>query len=227
MKINEINSKKDFSFSCIYMWINTINNKKYVGQTINFYNRMIQYKKGKYNQYMKNAIMKYGIDAFEIKIIEKDIDSKFLNEREQYWIDYYKSYKREFGYNICQYASSTLGYKHTEESKQLMSDIATKRFKENPMQKPYGERNGMYNKKHTDKWKKEHSDFLKEKWKNQDYRDYWHSKMSNKNNPMYDIHLYGNKNGMYGKHHSEETKKKISQSKKGQKSSNGKKNYVY
>ena len=37
------------------------------------------------------------------------------------------------------------------------------------------------------------------------------------NNPMYGVKLYGEKNGMYGKHHSEESKKKISKANKGHK----------
>lgn len=34
--------------------------------------------------------------------------------------------------------------------------------------------------------------------------------MKGKNNPMYDVHLYGEENGFYGKHHTEETKRKLS-----------------
>ena len=40
-----------------------------------------------------------------------------------------------------------------------------------------------------------------------------HSK--GKNNPMFNIHLYGNKNGMFRKHHTEETRKKQSEKRKG------------
>ena len=47
MNIFEVNNKKDFSFSCIYLWRNLINNKVYIGQTINFYQRMHQYLKEK------------------------------------------------------------------------------------------------------------------------------------------------------------------------------------
>ena len=59
MNIKEINNLKEFSFSCIYLWTNTINDKHYVGQAHNFYNRMNQYKQGFFNKYMKNAINKY------------------------------------------------------------------------------------------------------------------------------------------------------------------------
>ena len=67
MNIKDINSKKSYDFSCIYLWTNKSNNKKYVGQTRHFYNRMMQYRNGKFNKYMKSAILKYGIDNFEIE----------------------------------------------------------------------------------------------------------------------------------------------------------------
>ena len=53
MKIWEVNSKKRFNFGCIYLWTNLINGKHYVGQTVNFYQRIQRYKKGLINSYMK------------------------------------------------------------------------------------------------------------------------------------------------------------------------------
>ena len=224
MNIKEINNLKEFSFSCIYLWTNTINDKHYVGQAHNFYNRMSQYKQGFFNKYMKNAINKYGIDNFDITILEKNVPYEKLDEREQYWLDYYESYKNDKGYNICQYASTTFGYKHTEESKRKMSDSQKKRMQdENERLKYCGENNGMYGKVHTEEWKENHSNFLKNKWKtDKDYKNFWKNRMSGENNHMYGVHLYGELNGMYGKKHSDETKKKISESLKGRKSSRAK-----
>ena len=85
MKIWEVNSSKRFSFGCIYLWTNLINGKHYVGQTVNFYNRISRYKRGIFNSYMKKDIEKFGIENFELKILEKiKGNSKYLTQREQY-----------------------------------------------------------------------------------------------------------------------------------------------
>lgn len=200
MKLYEINNKKEYDFSCIYLWTNLVNGKKYVGQTTCFRHRMSQYRSGSFNVRLRKAINEYGIDNFEITILERDINSDNLDEREQYWLDYYKSYDEQYGYNICQFASSTRGYKHTPEQ------IMAKRLRVT------GEGNGMYGKKHTKEWCKEHSDWMKEKWKDADYRQSWVDRMSGENNYFYGKHFYGELNPMYGKHHSQQTKDKISQS---------------
>lgn len=180
--MGEIVGSKNFSFSCIYKWENLINGKIYIGQTRNFYNRMKAYRNGAINQYLRNAFNCYGIENFEIIIVEYVEDFSKLDEREQYWMDYYESYNPEKGYNICSVASSTYGIKQSEEQRKM------------------------------------HSDFMKEKWKEEDYRNFWHNKMAGENNYFYGKHLYGELNGMYGKTHSEETRKKISEANKGKKS---------
>lgn len=197
MKLYEVNSKKEYDFSCIYLWVNLTNNKKYVGQTQSFYNRMAQYKCGLFNTHMKHAVDKYGVDNFDIIILERDIPINKLDEREQYWIDYYRSYLGDNGYNICRFAGTTRGRKHTDESKSLMSKIAMERFShEEERLKLRGENNGMYGKQHSDEWKRNHSEWLKNKWAtNEDYRKFWHDKMSGENNYFYGKHLCGDKNG--------------------------------
>ena len=115
MKLYEINSKKKYDFSCIYLWTNLINGKKYVGQTTCFYRRMKCYRCSFPNDYMKHAVNKYGIENFDISILERDVPVEDLDAREQYWLDYYQSYNSEYGYNICHFASTTRGIKHTEE----------------------------------------------------------------------------------------------------------------
>ena len=184
MKLYEINNKKEYDFSCIYLWTNLVNGKKYVGQTSCFASRMSNYRYGRFNDRMKKDIDLYGVDSFDIDILEKDVPHCMLDEREQYWIDYYQSYKEDVGYNICQFASSTRGYKHTPEQCLAKSE------------RMRGENNGMYGKKHTEEWCKEHSEWLKEKWAtDEDYRKFWHDKMSGENNYFYGKHLYGDENG--------------------------------
>ena len=212
MKLYEIldGKKKEKSFSCIYMWENLYNKKKYIGQTQNFYTRMAQYSYKGGNIYLNRAIEKYGIDNFEITVLEY-VSKEYLDEREQYWLDFYKSYLFLNGYNICRYASSTRGYKHTQEVKNKLRKMKI----DNPVCL-CGEKNPMYGKKHSLEWRKQQAEKMKEKWeKDEEYRNFWHEKMTGENNYFYGVHLTGEKNPMFGKKHSEQTRKKISDSKKG------------
>lgn len=88
----------------IYMITNDINNKKYIGQTINNVQaRFTQHKIDARNDsqlHFHRAIRKYGESHFQISIIE-ECENDILNDREKYWINYYDSYNK--GYN------STLG----------------------------------------------------------------------------------------------------------------------
>ena len=191
MKIWEVNSSKRFSFGCIYLWTNLINGKHYVGQTINFYNRISIYKRGIFNSYMKTDIEKFGIENFELKILEKiKGNSKYLTQREQYWMDFYQSYDLEKGYNVYDVAGIVCELKRDETMRERFC----------------GERNGMYGKHHSDEWKQNHSDCVKGLWEKEEYRKVQTERVQGENNPMYGVSLDGEKNGMYGKHHSDETK---------------------
>lgn len=99
----------------IYCFTNKINNKKYIGQSINIEER---YKAHKYN-YSKNntcfykAINEYGWDNFSFKVLEQCL-IKELNDKEKYWIQYFDSFNN--GYNST---SGTQGehYEVKEESR--------------------------------------------------------------------------------------------------------------
>ena len=79
----------------IYKIVNTVNNKVYIGQSINIERRFREHKrnfKKDLNFPIYNAFKKYEIGNFEFIIIEQVHDVTKLDEREQYWLDYYKSY---------------------------------------------------------------------------------------------------------------------------------------
>lgn len=64
------------------------------------------------------AILKYGHSAFKLDILEYcSVD--ILIEREQYYIDLYKP-----EYNLLKVAGSSIGFKHSEATKELMSKSA-------------------------------------------------------------------------------------------------------
>ena len=85
----------------IYKITNQINNKIYIGKTINIekrWKRHIYLARTGFKRHLYDAMRKYGINNFIIEIIEvcKNQDS---NTRERYWIEYYKSYDKNIGYN--------------------------------------------------------------------------------------------------------------------------------
>lgn len=87
----------------IYKITNIKNKKVYIGQTIDFKSRIRNHKyrgiKNKKTQYISNVINKYGWDSFEVEILEI-CDEQNLTKREIYWVEYYNSLDKQFGYNI-------------------------------------------------------------------------------------------------------------------------------
>lgn len=92
----------------IYMLINDINKKKYIGQSKRLMERLgehyrsaqpeiYRYKSERdSNSSIHLAMKKYGITNFSFKIIEICNENE-LDDRERYWIKYYDTYKS--GYN--------------------------------------------------------------------------------------------------------------------------------
>ena len=129
----------------IYKIVNKINNKIYIGQSINIIRRFKQHKSdavSKFKYPLYNAFRKYGLNNFEFIIIEEVISVQNLDLREQYWLDHYKSYLPDFGYNIITIAGSTKGYKHSNKTREKIS-LANK-----------GKPSCMKGKKHTEETKR-------------------------------------------------------------------------
>lgn len=91
----------------IYVYTNKINGHQYVGQTNNIQLRYNGHKSDSYNKNshsynypLHNAIRKYGLDNFSVKVIEKVETRKKANERERYWIQKLNSHISKGGYNI-------------------------------------------------------------------------------------------------------------------------------
>lgn len=115
----------------IYYFKNKINEKYYIGQSIDIYRRikahhMVDYKNKNnscYNTKFYEALRKYELDNFEIGVIE-ECSYELLSEREKYWIEYYNSF--ENGYNSTlggEILSPNLFTEETENKRQATREL--------------------------------------------------------------------------------------------------------
>ena len=92
----------------IYKITNKINNKIYIGQSIDIERRWWEHKHDdNHNSLIHLAIKKYGEKNFTFEIIE-ECNQNQLDEREQYWIKTYNSF--EEGYNLTRGGNSGFYY---------------------------------------------------------------------------------------------------------------------
>ena len=72
---------------CIYKALNIVNNKIYIGKTVQPPSkRFYQHFTGKGSTLLYSAIRKYGKDNILWMILEKGLPTEMLDERERYWI---------------------------------------------------------------------------------------------------------------------------------------------
>lgn len=132
-----LDDSQNIIFGLIYKIINKLNNKIYIGQTI----RSLSVRKNEYsligkkelinksiNNHLFNAFKKYGFENFEFIEIDTAKTIDELNEKEIQWISYYDSTNKEKGYNI------ELGGRNSspsEETIQKMSNAAKGRKQSN------------------------------------------------------------------------------------------------
>ncbi len=102
--------------SGVYMWVNSINGKRYVGSSADLQRRFSTYFSVAYlTKYstivIHKALLKYGYSAFSLHILEYCALEDLIT-REQYYMDLYKP-----EYNVLKTAGSSLGTKPTEQWK--------------------------------------------------------------------------------------------------------------
>lgn len=118
----------------IYALTNKINGKVYVGKTINSMAQRITKHKSANKTPIQKAINKYGINSFDVSILEYVNTDEGLNEREYFWICELNT-RSPLGYNLtdggegCHNPSPETreklreARKHlTDESRKKMSD---------------------------------------------------------------------------------------------------------
>jgi group I intron endonuclease len=168
--------------SGVYMILNTKNDKKYVGSSENLKKREWEHlnllRIGIHHSlHLQNAFNMDEEKTFAFLAIELVKDLNQLVPREQVWLDYYKSYERENGYNICRCAGSKKGVGHSEKSKgkirsahsnpivmQVHKDKAVNRWK-NP---EYREKQEMCRK--SPEFKERMKEVASSQWKDEEQR---------------------------------------------------------
>ena len=156
----------------VYMHKCKNNGKVYIGMTNNLQRRWrcqgIEYKphRGKtYTWAFWNALQKYGWDGFEHLILEENLSESECQERERYYIAFYKSRERDFGYNIAEggnggrvyveHPKGMSGKHHTEQKKAAQRELMTRLNAEGKCGATWknGHPKGMKGKHHSEEFK--------------------------------------------------------------------------
>lgn len=169
------------------------NGKVYIGQTISsLKQRRCQHisdanTRGQ-NSCFYNALKKYGVDNFVWTVMNECYDIETLNRLEKYYIEYYESMNREFGYNRTSGGLNYIVSKKTREkmsiAKQEMSEEARNIW-----------RNKLSNRVVSIKIKQKMSDN--------------HADFSGEKNPMYGVDRSGKNGTFYGRKHTSESIEKM------------------
>jgi len=198
--------------SGIYLIHNNINGKKYIGSGMDLSKRLATYyfpSRLCDGRYISNSLLKYGHYSFSVVIlcilsdtsvsIKKDIISK-----EQEYINLYKPI-----YNLNPTAGSSMGFKHSEKSKQLISEFRKGKPLSNETKQKLS---ALFSGESNPFWDKVHSKDTLEKMSKQkvgSLNPMFHKEKSKE----FIEHMYkdkrGSNNPMFGKPKSEETLSKM------------------
>jgi len=117
----------------IYLTTNNKDGKRYVGQSSFLVEDKPNYI-GSGSKFTR-AVECHGKENFTRVILERDIiDLDVLNEREVYWIAYYKTYDNARDYNLTKGGEGTNGHAHSVETKAKITAANKKRW-EDPEQR--------------------------------------------------------------------------------------------
>lgn len=118
----------------IYSITNLVNGKRYIGQCFSskgirdrFSNHKVSLRKNKHcNIHLQSSWNKYGESNFKFEIIEKVYDKRAITEREQYWVEQYKTNQNKHGYNKRKCVDSNHGNKRGKIDKNIVIEILKK-----------------------------------------------------------------------------------------------------
>lgn len=176
---------------CVYMHINKVNGKIYVGITCQ--NPKERWRNGKgygHNLYFTRSIEKYGWDNFEHIILCKGKSENEAKNIEKYLIKNWNT-KQPNGYNLTAGGDGSLGYHQSEETRKKMSEMRK------------GENHPFYGKHHSEETKKK----IRESTSGENHHLYGKHRSQEAKESI--------RKALTGSHLSEERKKKISEAHKG------------
>ncbi len=183
--------------------------QSYVGQTrMPLSQRITRHKqaalhKGTNNegQPIVQAIRELGFEAFDVEVLYESAEfedkkelNRLLNEKEIYYIEKYDSIAN--GYNLTKGGAGMLGFKPSEKTIEAV-------------------RRSHLGASLSEEHKEAVRQATIKKWQSEEFRKKMSERFSGEGNPMYGVRLSGEKSPNYGKKLSEETKRKISDAKKG------------
>ena len=145
----------------IYCIENTVNHKKYIGQSIDIRQRWHEHKhelnNGIHsNSYLQNSWNKYGKQNFRFSTII-ECDKYDLNDFEEYFIGYFSTLNRKYGFNLRNAGSNG---SLSQETKDKLKELMTGRYD--------GRLNPFYGKKHNEDARKKMSKAKRGKYTGKD-----------------------------------------------------------
>lgn len=124
----------------IYKITTKHNNKIYVGSSDNIDKRLVSHlsrlkRNVHHSAYLQAVYNKHGKENLEFSIIEVMLDNNDKLIKEQFWMDHFQSYNKNFGYNMSKTAScNTTGevkiYQYTAEGIYIKEWNSIKKAKE-------------------------------------------------------------------------------------------------
>lgn len=112
--------------SFVYALFNTQNGKFYVGKANNCHDRWSRHLRSAKNgslQAIHCALRKYGKDSFQWHVLQELSSEQEALLAEQYWISFFRSKDKEFGYNLT--AGGAGGYSPGKDVREKISRAKT------------------------------------------------------------------------------------------------------
>lgn len=165
---------------CVYLHVNKVNQKVYVGRTCKKPEYRWNNGKGYFLQkHFWYAIQKYGWENFSHNIVADGLSDSESADLEKQLISEYQSMDPRNGYNQTAGGEGMLGWHHTSASKEkirlsnhtrLISDETREKQSKAHQGKYVGEKNPFYGKTHSQDIKRQISESATKRWNDADNR---------------------------------------------------------